>query len=128
MRPLEANRAMRHCGASWDVTRLSRYPCTGTDLRELAERVGFEPTCRLPDKTLSRRPRYDHFGTSPLVWRPRNYTPRAEALLALKNSCTSSRHGASSTPAVTANRWFSPGVSSARTVETIAPVFGSAAP
>ncbi len=32
----------------------------------LAERVGFEPTCRLPDKTLSRRPRYDHFGTSPV--------------------------------------------------------------
>ena len=32
---------------------------------EMAERVGFEPTCRLPDKTLSRRPRYDHFGTSP---------------------------------------------------------------
>ena len=27
--------------------------------------MGFEPTCRLPDKTLSRRPRYDHFGTSP---------------------------------------------------------------
>jgi hypothetical protein len=33
--------------------------------RDLAERVGFEPTCRLRDKTLSRRPRYDHFGTSP---------------------------------------------------------------
>ena len=33
----------------------------------MAERVGFEPTCRLPDKTLSRRPRYDHFGTSPVV-------------------------------------------------------------
>ena len=32
----------------------------------MAERVGFEPTCRLRDKTLSRRPRYDHFGTSPL--------------------------------------------------------------
>ena len=31
----------------------------------LAERVGFEPTCPLRDKTLSRRPRYDHFGTSP---------------------------------------------------------------
>src|SRR5215208_825181 len=31
----------------------------------MAERVGFEPTCRLRDKTLSRRPRYDHFGTSP---------------------------------------------------------------
>ena len=34
---------------------------------KMAERVGFEPTCRLPDKTLSRRPRYDHFGTSPLA-------------------------------------------------------------
>ena len=33
----------------------------------LAERVGFEPTCELPRKTLSRRPRYDHFGTSPFV-------------------------------------------------------------
>ena len=33
--------------------------------RRLAERVGFEPTCPLRDKTLSRRPRYDHFGTSP---------------------------------------------------------------
>ena len=32
----------------------------------MAEREGFEPPCRLPDKTLSRRPRYDHFGTSPL--------------------------------------------------------------
>src|SRR5215207_2852645 len=31
----------------------------------VAERVGFEPTCPLRDKTLSRRPRYDHFGTSP---------------------------------------------------------------
>ena len=35
----------------------------------LAEREGFEPPCRLPDKTLSRRPRYDHFGTSPVVGR-----------------------------------------------------------
>src|SRR3954452_7305930 len=33
--------------------------------RCVAERVGFEPTCRLPDNTLSRRARYDHFGTSP---------------------------------------------------------------
>ena len=37
-----------------------------TQLDELAERVGFEPTCPLlAGKTLSRRPRYDHFGTSP---------------------------------------------------------------
>src|SRR5437773_11557242 len=34
---------------------------------KMAEREGFEPPCRLPDKTLSRRPRYDHFGTSPNV-------------------------------------------------------------
>ena len=37
----------------------------------VAERVGFEPTCPLRDKTLSRRPRYDHFGTSPQRNRPR---------------------------------------------------------
>ena len=45
--------------------------------RSLAERVGFEPTCRLPDKTLSRRPRYDHFGTSPdrgVKWNVQLYT------------------------------------------------------
>jgi hypothetical protein len=43
----------------------------------VAERVGFEPTCRLPDKTLSRRPRYDHFGTSPIPDSKRtfHYTP-----------------------------------------------------
>src|SRR5688572_16628771 len=35
--------------------------------RRMAEREGFEPPCRLPDKTLSRRPRYDHFGTSPFI-------------------------------------------------------------
>src|SRR3954447_4643889 len=33
--------------------------------RRVAEREGFEPPCRLRGKTLSRRPRYDHFGTSP---------------------------------------------------------------
>ena len=33
----------------------------------MAEREGFEPPCRLPGKTLSRRPRYDHFGTSPFL-------------------------------------------------------------
>jgi hypothetical protein len=38
----------------------------GNRLGKLAERVGFEPTCPLlAGKTLSRRPRYDHFGTSP---------------------------------------------------------------
>ena len=43
-----------------------RYLFKSLKTKELmAERVGFEPTCRLPDKTLSRRPRYDHFGTSP---------------------------------------------------------------
>jgi hypothetical protein len=34
----------------------------------LAERVGFEPTLRLLGvKTISSRPRYDHFGTSPYL-------------------------------------------------------------
>ena len=31
----------------------------------MAERVGFEPTWELPPNPLSRRARYDHFGTSP---------------------------------------------------------------
>ena len=31
----------------------------------MAERVGFEPTCRLPDKLISSQPRYDHFDTAP---------------------------------------------------------------
>ena len=30
-----------------------------------AERVGFEPTCRLPDKLISSQPRYDLFDTAP---------------------------------------------------------------
>ena len=38
----------------------------------MAERVGFEPTCPLlAGKTLSRRPRYDRFGTSPAESRSR---------------------------------------------------------
>ena len=36
--------------------------------------MGFEPTCRLPDNTLSRRARYDHFGTSP-AGRTSYFTP-----------------------------------------------------
>ena len=31
----------------------------------MAERVGFEPTWELPPNPLSRRARYDRFGTSP---------------------------------------------------------------
>jgi hypothetical protein len=51
-----------------------RYSCKCLYIWHLlAERVGFEPTCRLPDKTLSRRPRYDHFGTSP-IGRPITHT------------------------------------------------------
>jgi hypothetical protein len=42
-------------------------PSWGIKVNEgrLAEREGFEPPCPLRGKTLSRRPRYDHFGTSP---------------------------------------------------------------
>ena len=40
----------------------------------VAERVGFEPTCPLlAGKTLSRRPRYDRFGTSPRRGKSRNW-------------------------------------------------------
>ncbi len=36
--------------------------------QKLAERVGFEPTVRLLGvQTISSRPRYGHFGTSPLA-------------------------------------------------------------
>ena len=31
----------------------------------LAEKEGFEPSYRLPDKLISSQPRYGHFGTSP---------------------------------------------------------------
>jgi uncharacterized protein YciI len=52
----------------------------------MAERVGFEPTCPLRDKTLSRRPRYDHFGTSPSrrtrTNRAFNYSARSRRLYA----------------------------------------------
>src|SRR5213592_4408201 len=45
----------------------------------VAERVGFEPTCPLlAGKTLSRRPRYDHFGTSPRPLRKSRQYPLCE--------------------------------------------------
>ena len=50
--------------AFWSARRPAQ-PKLAEGERRLAERVGFEPTCRLPDKSLSRRSRYDHFGTSP---------------------------------------------------------------
>ena len=42
----------------------------------LAERVGFEPTWELPPNPLSRRARYDHFGTSPSSPAPSRLTRR----------------------------------------------------
>ena len=32
---------------------------------QIAETVGFEPTCRLPDNLISSQARYGHFDTSP---------------------------------------------------------------
>ena len=49
----------------WPMRRKTARAAKDERSEELAERGGFEPPCRLPDKTLSRRPRYDHFGTSP---------------------------------------------------------------
>jgi hypothetical protein len=63
-------------GEAWSDGRPPEPLSTEPKAKEMAERVGFEPTCRLPDKTLSRRPRYDHFGTSPVV-----RAGRAEATL-----------------------------------------------
>ena len=34
-------------------------------VRVLAEKMGFEPMCRVFGKTISSRSRYDHFDTSP---------------------------------------------------------------
>src|SRR6188474_564403 len=57
---LENRAPVRSCGNAQEIMK-----------SKMAERVGFEPTCRLPDKSLSRRSRYDHFGTSPVVRRQR---------------------------------------------------------
>ncbi len=64
----------------------------------MAERVGFEPTCRLiTDKTISSRPRYGHFGTSPFVQHSPAYiisgfASRVSAIIRLK--CRAQRDGA----------------------------------
>ena len=82
---------------------------------KVAERVGFEPTCRLPDKTLSRRPRYDHFGTSPQIGRPDGFFATSSCGIApprpahaprrsAKNACINSRHSDSSMPLTTSTR------------------------
>ena len=39
-----------------------------SNLRLLAEMVGFEPTCPIKDKTISSRSRYDRFDTSPSIF------------------------------------------------------------
>lgn len=59
-----SERAGRAPCATW-AGALQRDTRNSRIVRGMAERGGFEPPCRLPDKTLSRRPRYDHFGTSP---------------------------------------------------------------
>ena len=40
------------------------YPNNGSNL---AQTVGFEPTCRFTDKLISSQPRYDHFDTTPYL-------------------------------------------------------------
>ena len=44
-----------------------------SNLRLLAEMVGFEPTCPVKDKTISSRSRYDRFDTSPSIFSWRIY-------------------------------------------------------
>jgi hypothetical protein len=53
--------------------------CISLIRRNLIWRRGWDSNPRaLSDKTLSRRPRYDHFGTSPSTWRARS--PAATSL------------------------------------------------
>src|SRR4051794_25808104 len=86
--------------------------------RRMAEREGFEPPCRLPGKTLSRRPRYDHFGTSPCSADAGRGTPRSplgnfpfyydsdlpDWRRSWKKPCITSRHSSASTPLDTSKR------------------------
>src|SRR5215813_11958657 len=87
--------------------------------RKVAERGGFEPPCPLRDKTLSRRPRYDHFGTSPGRWATLNLTviaceaettPRrgqGETLHHEKRSTTEERRkGGNTSPCPTCPPWW----------------------
>ena len=39
----------------------------GTLINIVAEKEGFEPSRRFPDKRISSAPRYDHFDTSPCL-------------------------------------------------------------
>jgi hypothetical protein len=70
-------RATRYGGQPLHGLPTVAHALVGKRERMVAEREGFEPPCRLPGKTLSRRPRYDHFGTSPFItslrarWAPR---------------------------------------------------------
>ncbi len=73
-------RALRRFGGTSRVGEPSRSSrAIERERRRMAERVGFEPTCPLRDKTLSRRPRYDHFGTSPQGQRASGYRRPATA-------------------------------------------------
>src|SRR5262249_45784543 len=63
--------------------------------RRMAERVGFEPTCRLPDKTLSRRPRYDHFGTSPFAETKSRESSIISDAISPRHGCAKADNGAS---------------------------------
>ncbi len=53
------------------------------------------------DKSISSRPRYDHFGTSP------HYPDRTRLRLERKNSCIRARHSFSRIPETTSILWLS---------------------
>ena len=44
---------------------MKKVGCNHTTTDSLADRVGFEPTCRSRDKSISSAPRYDRFDTCP---------------------------------------------------------------
>lgn len=49
------------------VSKQKRKASKSASLYALAEKVGFEPTCRLRDNLISSQGRYNHFDTSPHI-------------------------------------------------------------
>ena len=65
---------LRYDGASaerWVRINPSHIHATKKDIKKrlfpLAERMGFEPMCQLPDNRISSAARYDHFDTFPYL-------------------------------------------------------------
>src|SRR6188508_1408184 len=108
-KPASEASVLAHVGGEGGIR--THVPLTGQD--------AFEAPPLRPLRYLSGRTTFDYTFPVPSIPARR---------LSRKNSWMIERHSSSSTPAVTRKRWFRPGDSSAFSVDTSAPVFGSAAP